>query len=355
MSEFVVYIDQNDTRMSIDHNTLRIHPPSAPSKDLPLGMIGQIVIYSRIDLSTSLLSEFVKRQISVVINSGFGREQVPAWVGPGLSNTVMVRLAQYQSYSDSTIKLRTATWLVENKINNQLALLHSLNQLINNEPTDHIFKKSLRSSQVKQKIDSAAKIMHSSLEVLASCDSIESIRGYEGNAASAWFTFLSDVLKKEWGFNGRNKRPPKDPINALLSLTYTLTLSEVKVVVNERGLDPCIGFLHSPQAGRESFVIDMLEPLRAGADAFVFSLLDENLFTENDFTNNEQYGCRLNKNARGKYYLSWADWKTNWPDWHSIPDEIMLSSKTEDIEEKNLRTVVRSLMDQIVKLWPINH
>ncbi len=352
MSEFVVYIDQNDIQMSIDHNTLRINPQGAPSKKLPLGMIGQIVIYSRTDISTSLLAEFVKRQISVVIISGFGREQIPAWIGPGLSSSVMVRLSQHQAYIDTAIKLRTASCLVENKINNQLSFLDSLARLVNNEPTEHIFKKSLRSSQIKQKIENAASIMFSSLEVLATCDSIESIRGYEGNAASAWFTFLAEVLRNEWGFTGRNKRPPKDPINALLSLTYTLTLSEVTVVVNERGLDPCIGFLHSPQPGRESFVIDMIEPLRSGADAFVFSLLDEDIFTKDDFTISQQYGCRLNKNARGKYYLSWADWKTKWPEWHSQSN---ISSEADEIEEKHLRTVTRNLIDQIVSLWPTHH
>ena len=247
------------------------------------------------------------------------------------------------------IKKALTAWLVEKKIENYLSFLKYLTNLIKNESTEHIFKKSIRKSKLIKKIDNTAKIMFSSLEVLATCDSVESIRGYEGNAASAWFTFLSDVLKKEWQFSGRNKRPPKDPINALLSLTYTLLLSEMKVVVNERGLDPCIGFLHTPHPGRESFVIDMLEPIRPGADAFVFSLLDDKIFTENDFTTNKQYGCRLNKEARGKYYLSWADWRTNWPDWNSY------DSDESSINEKNIRTISRSLIDQIVMLWGVSN
>ncbi|KPA18996.1 CRISPR-associated protein Cas1 [Candidatus Magnetomorum sp. HK-1] len=345
MSEFVVYIDQNDVQLSIDHNTLRIKSQGKQPKTLPIGMIGQIVIYNRTDLSTNLLSELVKRKISIVIISGFGREQIPAWIGPGLSNSVMSRLSQHQAYSDEQKKIKTAAWFIEKKIDNYLSLLKYLTKLIKNESTEHIFKKSLRKSKLIKKIDNTASIMFSSLEVLATCDSVESIRGYEGNAASAWFTFLSDVLKKEWRFSGRNKRPPKDPINALLSLTYTLILSEMKIVVNERGLDPCIGFLHTPHPGRESFVIDMLEPIRPGADAFVFSLLDDKLFTESDFTTNKQYGCRLNKDARGKYYLSWADWRTNWPDWNSY------DSDAGSIDEKNLRTVSRNLIDQVVTLW----
>jgi len=352
MSEFVVYIDQNDVELKIDHNVLRINALGSQLKQLPLKMIGQIVIYGKINLSSNLIAELVKRQVSVVFFSGFGTERFPVWAGPGLSSSVFSRVSQFNSFSNTTKKLKTAAWLINSKIKNQLSLLESISQLSENEKTDHIFKKSMRKSQLSKHIQKTVTIMHNTQEAIATCDSVDSMRGHEGTAASAWFNFLSKTLKKEWKFKGRNRRPPKDPINALLSLTYMLTMAEMKVVVNERGLDPCVGFLHALHSGRESFVIDMLEPLRPGADAFVISLLDEQLFNENDFTMSKEYGCRLNKDGRGKYFLAWANWRTQWPEWNTNPTETKESKEYEiEINEKNLRTCSRNLIDQVVALW----
>jgi len=169
------------------------------------------------------------------------------------------------------------------------------------------------------------------------------------NASSAWFAFLADVLPKKWGFNGRNRRPPRDPINALLSLTYMLTLSECRLVLNERGLDPCIGFLHPPLPGRESFAIDLIEPLRPAADAFMISLLHDGMFNENEFSTSQAHGCRLNRTARGKYYACWADWRSQWPVWQ---DDSVEQPDDDEINEKHLRTCLRGLIDQVVAGWP---
>jgi CRISPR-associated protein Cas1 len=350
MSEFVVHIEQNDVQIKIDHNILRIQPHGGDSKAIPIGMIGQIVIYSRTNISTSVLTELIKRGISVVIIGGFGREQTPAWLGPGLSTAVMTRLYQFQAFSDPQLKLKTVAFLVEKKISQQQSLMTFLWRLILNEPTDHIFNPSIRKADLIRKVENTSQIMNNCLDVIPSCESIESIRGYEGSASNAWFSFLADVLPKKWKFTGRNRQPPKDPINALLSLTYTLTFAECKMVINERGLDPCVGFLHTPLPGRESFAIDLIEPLRSGADAFVISLLDNHMFDENEFSTSKEHGCRLNRDARGKYYACWADWRTQWPIWQD--DAMDQQDEDEEINEKHIRTCVRSLINQVVEIWP---
>jgi len=113
--------------------------------------------------------------------------------------------------------------------------------------------------------------------------------------------------------SGRNRRPPKDPVNALLSLTYTIAMSEMRRAVHQRGLDPCVGFLHSPASGREAMTIDMLELLRPGADAFVLGLLGGNRLTLDHFSASDKNGCRLTKEGRGVYYEAWADYRNFWP------------------------------------------
>lgn len=97
-------------------------------------------------------------------------------------------------------------------------------------------------------------------------------------------------------------------MNALLSLGYTLAGSEVRRAIQMKGLDPAVGFLHSPQPGRESLVLDMLEPLRPEIDWFVLGLLDGTLNLK-DFTTNDQDGCLLNKGGRGPFLKAWTQWR----------------------------------------------
>jgi len=123
---------------------------------------------------------------------------------------------------------------------------------------------------------------------------------------------------------------PKDPINALMSLTYTMAMGDVHSTVHERGLDPCVGFLHALLPGRESLVLDVLEPLRCGADAFVLQLLDCGIRPKH-FTYSAEYGCRLNKEGRQLYFTQWSEWRMEWP-YYLIGKKYV--SLMEDSEEK---------------------
>jgi CRISPR-associated protein Cas1 len=150
-------------------------------------------------------------------------------------------------------------------------------------------------------------------EVLARCrkdlptaETRERLMGLEGAAAAAYFRTVSAALPPRWNFSGRNRRPPRDPVNSLLSLTYVLAGSEISRILRDRGLDPFVGFLHGLQDGRESLMLDVLEPLRPMLDRFVFSLLDSTV-TPEDFTRSPRDGCRLQRNGRTRFYGAWAD------------------------------------------------
>ena len=107
---------------------------------------------------------------------------------------------------------------------------------------------------------------------------------------------------------GRNRRPPRDPVNALLSLTYVISGGEIRRAILQRGLDPALGFLHASQSGRESLALDILEPLRPEVDLFVLTLLDSSLNLKH-FTTNDQDGCLLNKKGRSAFFKAWAKWQ----------------------------------------------
>lgn len=112
---------------------------------------------------------------------------------------------------------------------------------------------------------------------LEDAGSVEEAMGLEGAAAATYFRALADLIPEKWKFNGRNRRPPKDPVNSLLSLAYTLTAFEVRTAIYKKGLDPAPGFAHSVQEYRESLVLDIIEPLRPEADEFVLRLIRDSL------------------------------------------------------------------------------
>jgi len=351
MKDLVVHITNNSAEISIDHNVLRVKTNDGKPTSIPLGMIGQIIIYANIDLSTRVLAELVNRDISVMFFSGFGRNRIPVYLNSGLSSSVMVRLTQHQAFSDFKTKLATAKWLIKNKLTYQSFLIKNITMLISDESPQQLINTKLDDRAIIDSSQKATQTIQTSLDNLKTCETVDSVLAYEGVSASAWFSFLSEILPGHWKFTGRNRRPPKDPINALMSFTYTLTLNELKTIIQERGLDPCIGFLHVPVAGRDSFILDMLELLRPGADAFLIQLLHDNMIQPEDFTLHQKHGCRLNKDGRGKYFISWADWQTTWPEWRNSQPETNESELFIDDDSNSLRTCCRKFCSEIVSLW----
>ena len=129
--------------------------------------------------------------------------------------------------------------------------------------------------------------------------------------------------------------PPKDPVNALLSLSYVIASSQVKHEIIISGLDTSLGFLHALHSGRESFVWDVLEPIRPIIDKFVLSLLNNPLETS-DFVTNDKDGCLLNKNGRKLYFELWQKWQN------------------EIEEETNFGDITKKIIKKISSFFPNN-
>ena len=136
--------------------------------------------------------------------------------------------------------------------------------------------------------------------------------GLEGQLAHAWFVLLAHSLPFHWKFAGRNRRPPRDPVNALLSLGYTLLSSEIHQLVTASGLDPSLGFLHQDTPGRESLMLNFTEIFRSGVDSFVLQWLAETDLNESSFYFRTKEGCRLSKQTRPLFFKAWAHYRYQW-------------------------------------------
>ena len=128
------------------------------------------------------------------------------------------------------------------------------------------------------KVKSASEKLKNSLEYIQNCQTKEQLRGYEGEAASVYFGVLDELVlqqKKDFTFQGRNKRPPLDNMNAMLSFVYTLLTNTITSALECVGLDPYVGYLHTDRPGRASLSLDLIEELRSVSKMFVNRMAEE--------------------------------------------------------------------------------
>lgn len=130
-------------------------------------------------------------------------------------------------------------------------------------------------------VKKASLHLKESLQYIQNAESKDQLRGYEGEAASIYFGVFNELIlqqKKEFNFQGRNKRPPKDNVNAMLSFVYTLLTNQITSALEVVGLDPYVGYLHTDRPGRVSLALDLIEELRSVyVDRFVLSLINKKL------------------------------------------------------------------------------
>lgn len=285
MDKMTVVLDRKDIRLTCEGKALRVDCPDSPMQRIPLGMVGQVIVYGNPLVDCSVWRKLAEFGIQALLLPARGKGE-PAVIGPGFSGSVMVRVAQYRNWFDSELKLKAAARAVGKKLAGYIRL--------------------------SEKLEADAGVYKESLSRLGRAKTADALRGIEGAAAREWFAFMGRLLDPEWNFSGRNRRPPRDPVNALLSLGYTLMVSEVGKAVAARGLDPCLGFLHEPYPGRDSLVLDMAEAFRPGVDAIVLALT-ENSLSPGDFTTGKTDGCRLSKRGRGIFYQVFEEAKAVWP------------------------------------------
>ncbi len=348
MDDLVVLLDRRDITVRMEGQTLRIERPGQAPQRIPLKMIGRVVVYGSPMVSCDVWRKLADAGISAILFPGRGPGGT-ACLGSGLSTAVMIRLAQHRAAANPRTRGAVVNHIVGRKLQIQEKVLGLLA-----EDNDIFLPPSIRIDRHEIKAITA-----STLETIRQCrlavekaENPDSARGYEGSAATAWFGLLAAILPEKWRFSGRNRRPPRDPVNGLLSLSYTMALTEVRQAVQQRGLDPAIGYLHTPRAGRESLLLDLLEPCRPAVDAFVLKLTN-GLLQPGHFSYSRQYGCRLNKEGRSIYYRQWADQRLQWPAWNLDMPMTQSAEANGGIADESVRLqfVVQQVVQGIINIW----
>ena len=161
-------------------------------------------------------------------------------------------------------------------------------------------QRHIRNYGEDKELNEVVRMLEASLRQLQKADCLETVRGIEGDAASRYFAVFGRLIRqKEFSFDGRNRRPPRDPVNALLSLLYSVLGKEISGALQSVGLDPQVGFLHSDRPGRDSLAQDILEEFRAWwIDRLVLSLVNRKQIQISDFVTEASGAVQLKDDSR---------------------------------------------------------
>ncbi len=266
-----VYVQAHSAKVTKKEETLEIYVDDVKSASARLNEISQVVLMGNVYVTTPCLHTLMERDITVSWHS-FGGWFKGHTVGTGHKN-VEIRTAQYRASFDSSACLRLAKGLVVAKIQNSRTLLRR-NWKDGEAPETMM-------DQFKQDIDAARR-----------ASSLPELLGVEGNAAARYFGSFRQMLSRGpdtgeefvFDFTKRNRRPPTDPVNALLSFAYSLLVRTWTVTLSGVGFDPYRGFYHQPRYGRPALALDMMEPFRPLiADSSVIQAINNGEVKPTDF------------------------------------------------------------------------
>lgn len=277
-----LYVQAQGARLALDGDLLRVMAGGANAVDARLPQTSHIALFGSPQMSTQALAACMERDITVVFFStgGWFRGRT---VGHGSKN-IELRIHQHRAADDPARALAIARVIVAAKIRNSRTLLRR-----NHEVPDPVLLNELESLAKKSEV----------------APSIASLLGLEGTAAREYFGAFGGMLKGEaaasFDLLGRNRRPPRDPVNALLSLAYALLVKDCVLAASVAGLDPLLGFLHQPRYGRPALALDLMEEMRPLiADSVVLTALNTAVVNPADFVITP-LGCALSAPGRKRF------------------------------------------------------
>lgn len=259
--------------------------------DIPILHVENIAVIGNVQVTTQALHILMERgvDVSYFSNSGYYLGHTAAEA----SKNIFLRFEQYQFYLDETKRLKMAKTIVSNKIRNQMSIIEG-----------HRFENGYNR---KNDLISMEKLLVSVNEK----ETTNELLGVEGMCSNIYFGAFGQMFLGKIRFEGRNRRPPKDPINIILSLAYTLLTKEVCSALDAESFEPYLGFLHGIRYGRKSLALDIVEEFRQPVvDRLVVLLFNKRMMTEFDFTDEEDGRIQLNEDGFVKFCKEYERWMT---------------------------------------------
>lgn len=290
----VLYVTAPLAYLSLDGENVVVKKEETTVMRLPLHNLENIVCFNYPGVSPALMGACAEHNIGLCFLKPNGR--FLARVTGKAKGNLLLRKQQYELSQSTAASATIAASVVLGKIANSRAV-------IDRAIRDHALLINVPELRI------TSDYLKQILKSIQAGETVETLRGLEGNAASRYFAVFGQLVlhqREEFAFQTRTRRPPQDKMNALLSFLYTLLTSEVASALETVGLDPYVGFLHTDRPGRPSLALDMMEELRPiFADRLALSLVNRKQISSKGFTQKESGGVLMDDETRKEVLNAW--------------------------------------------------
>lgn len=294
-----LFVMTGGSYLHLDNDTIRIDVERQTRLRVPLHHLGGIVTTGHVLISPGLIGRCARDGITISLLDRNGRFM--ARVQGPISGNVLLRRAQHEQAMSTEHTLELARAFVAGKLRNSRSVLQrGAREAANDED--------------KATLDAAVLKFNASQRAVTVAADTDTLRGVEGEAARTYFAAINAVLKpavrEHFGIHGRNRRPPRDRLNALLSYLYTLLTHDCRSALETVGLDPQVGYLHVLRPGRPALALDLVEEFRSiMGDRLAITLINRGQLKADDFRVTEGGGVLLSDDARRTISVAWQNRK----------------------------------------------
>ncbi len=289
-----LFVTSEDAWLSLDGENVVVNRDKTAVARFPLHNLQMIISFSYAGASTALMGACAQRGVGLTFCTPRGKFLARTC---GISQgNVLLRRTQYRAADDPVESCRIARSMIFGKVYNSRWSIERTRR-------DH----KMRIEQ--EKFGAVSENLKALLPQILEAENSESLRGLEGAGATEYFRLLDDMIlrqKEEFYFHGRNRRPPLDNVNAMLSFAYSLLANDCASALESVGLDAYVGFLHRDRPGRTSLALDLMEELRpCMADRFVLTVINNRILAPEDFRQEESGAVRMTDKGRQKFLKQW--------------------------------------------------
>lgn len=286
-----LYITTPEAYLSKDGLNVVVSVEKEERFRIPIMNVESIVTFGYMGASPGLMKLCMDNNVSLSFMTPQGR--FICRVQGATRGNVLLRKKQYALSENEDVSLHLAKLFIVGKVFN----------------TRSILQRYIRDNGADEEVEHVIKQLESRKRHIMQAENMDILRGEEGHAANAYFDVFKHLIlhqKEDFVFNGRNRRPPKDEVNAMLSFVYTLIANDVAAALESVGLDPYVGFMHTSRPGRTSLALDMMEELRAYlGDRLVLSMINRRQITKKDFVRQGDDCFVMTDSCRKELITTW--------------------------------------------------
>jgi CRISPR-associated protein Cas1 len=261
--------------------------------DMPAAKIEGVMVFGNVQFTTQAVRLMLKQGVELALFTRRGK--LLGQITDPATKNIDLRKAQFRRHTEADFVLGLARVLVNAKLANCLEFVR---QFGHNHPD--------------KQLTSEADQLEALLPRIEKAESLPEILGLEGSGARIYFQAFSKMVRRSFAFGGRRRRPATDPVNALLSLGYTMVYNEIASLLDGMGFDPYLGYFHQPRHGHATLASDLLEEFRTPlVDRFTLKIVNNRMFQERDFYPHEPSGgIYLTDAARNRYFAAYEQFIT---------------------------------------------